>query len=76
MTTHSIMTREDGDIKIAFDPKDETAVAEAMARFRELTGPDKGMWAAKAGKNGGPSALIREFDPEVDVVFMPQLIGG
>lgn len=75
MTTHAVMTREDGDLKFEFDSKDETAVAEAMARFEELT-TKKGMWAAKTTPNGGPSMLVRSFDPEVDVVFMPQLVGG
>jgi hypothetical protein len=57
-----------------FDKANKVSVAEAEARFKELTG--KGFMAIQPGQNGEPGNLLRKFDPEADVNFQPQLIGG
>lgn len=75
MPTHTVMTREDGDVKHSFDATDAEAVKVAMERFDELVGRQK-MWAAEPGKDGAPGKLVKAFDPNADVVFMRQLIGG
>jgi hypothetical protein len=63
-----------GDTRHEFDPADAAAVAEALARFNQLT--DDGFTAAV--RNGqGSSQLVRHFDPNADeTVFFPRLRGG
>jgi hypothetical protein len=52
----------------------EAAVAEAEARFKELTGA--GFTAAKR-LDAGKSEVIRRFDPTAEeTLFIPRLIGG
>ena len=70
----SVMDRS-GDTKQSFDVATKTGLAEAEARFKELTG--KGFAAIERGENGAPGTLLRTFNPEAkDVVFQPQLQGG
>jgi len=69
------MTQADGDVAIDFKADDATEVKAAMDRFNELVGTQK-MWAAQPGENGAPGKLVKAFDPNADLIFMPQLIGG
>ena len=63
-----------GDTRHEFDPADAAAVAEALARFKELT--DAGFTAA-VRRGAGSSELIRDFDPAAEeTVFFPRLRGG
>ena len=63
-----------GDTRHEFDPADAAAVAEALARFNQLT--DAGFTAA-ARRGQGSSELVRRFDPAADeTVFFPRLRGG
>ncbi len=73
MKTHIIMDRR-GDTRHEFDPASPLALAEAEARFRDLTG--RGFRAVARGKDCN-SVLMRGFDPEVEqTLFIPQLVGG
>ena len=49
-----------GDTRHEFDPADAAAVAEALARFNQLT--DAGFTAA-VRRGPGSSELVRHFDP-------------
>ena len=63
-----------GDTRHEFDPADAAAVAEALARFNQLT--DAGFTAA-VRRGPGSSELVRHFDPVADeTVFFPRLRGG
>jgi hypothetical protein len=63
-----------GDTRHEFDPADAAAVAEASARFNQLT--DAGFSAA-VRRGQGSSELVRRFDPAADeTVFFPRLRGG
>ena len=63
-----------GDTRHEFDPADASAVAEASARFNQLT--DAGFTAA-VRRGQGSSELVRQFDPAADeTVFFPRLRGG
>jgi hypothetical protein len=64
-----------GDSRHAFDPASSRSLAEADARFKDLTG--KGFRAVAPGKDGQPGRLVREFDPTLqETLFIPQLQGG
>lgn len=75
MTTHRIMSPMHGDLAVTFDPQDKQAVAEAMERFKDLVGKQK-MWAASPARDGKPARVVKAFEPNTDLLFMPQLIGG
>ena len=63
-----------GDARHEFDPADAVAVAEALARFKQLT--DAGFTAA-VRRGAGSSELVRHFDPAADETpFFPRLRGG
>jgi hypothetical protein len=63
-----------GDTRHHFDPADARAVAEAEARFMELTGA--GFTAAKR-LGDGKSEVVRSFDPTAEeTLFIPRLQGG
>jgi hypothetical protein len=63
-----------GDTRHEFDPADADAVAEAFARFKELTGAG---FTAAVRRGAGTSELIRDFDPAAEeTVFFPRLRGG
>jgi len=63
-----------GDTKNHFDPADTRAVAEAEARFMELTGT--GFTAAKR-LGEGKSQVLKSFDPTAEeTLFIPRLKGG
>lgn len=57
-----------------FSPSDTVGVADAMARFEELT--RKGFRAART-KGPGQHELVRSFDPShEETIFFPPLVGG
>ena len=63
-----------GDTRHEFDPADAAAVAEALARFKELTGAG---FTAAVRRGTGTSELIRDFDPSAnETLFFPRLRGG
>ena len=63
-----------GDSRHEFDASDAAAVAQAEARFRQLTGA--GFTAARR-LGDGHSELVRSFDPAAEeTVFFPRLQGG
>ena len=73
MKKHTIMDRH-GDTRHEFDTTCTVALAEAEARFHELTG--KGFRAVALGRDD-KNLLLRAFDPEVEhTLFIPQLVGG
>lgn len=45
-----------------------------MERFAELTG--KGYRAVISGAAGEPGTIVKAFDPDADVLFIPALQGG
>lgn len=63
-----------GDTRHEFAVDDATAVAEAEARFKELTGV--GFTAAER-TGEGTTKVVREFNPNAEeTVFFPRLQGG
>jgi hypothetical protein len=63
-----------GDTRHEFDSTDAAAIAEASARFNQLT--DAGFTAA-VRKGPGSSELVRHFDPAAgETLFFPRLRGG
>jgi hypothetical protein len=73
MATQIVMDHT-GDTRHQFDPADAAAVAEAEARFKELTGA--GFTAAKR-LGGGKSEVLRIFDLTAEeTLFIPRLQGG
>ena len=63
-----------GDTRIEFEPTDAAAVAEAVARFEELTAAG---FTAAVRRGSGTSELVRHFDLSADeTVFFPRLRGG
>ena len=74
MAVHIIMDRS-GDTRHEFDVNDAAALAEAEARFKELTG--KGFMAVALTGDGSPGRQLKAFDASAEkVMFHPQLIGG
>jgi hypothetical protein len=69
-----IVMNNSGDSRFEFDPADKAAVAEAMERFKELTGLG---YTAAERTGPGTSRRVTEFDPSAtEVLFMPRLVGG
>jgi hypothetical protein len=63
-----------GDTRHEFDLTDAVALAEAEARFKELTGAG---FTAAVRKGEGRSELVRAFDPAAEeTLFFPRLRGG
>lgn len=63
-----------GDTAHVFDAADTKALAEAEARFMELTGA--GFTASKR-TGSGQTELLRKFDPNAEeTIFFPRLQGG
>ncbi len=73
MPKHEILDRS-GHTTWEFDTADKISVAEAMQRFDELNA--KGYAAVVPSGDGTPGKLVREFDPEADMQFIPALQGG
>lgn len=73
MPTHQVLDHT-GHTETVWDKSDIVAVAAAEARFKELTG--KGYLPVKPSGDGTPGTVVRQFDPEADIVFQPQLQGG
>lgn len=75
MAVQIIMGHNTGDTRHEFKADDAVGLAEAEARFKELTG--KGFRAAALGKDGEPGQLIKAFDPNVErTLFIQPLQGG
>jgi hypothetical protein len=73
MATQIVMDHT-GDTRHQFDPADAAAVAEAEARFKELTGA--GFTAAER-TGPGQSKVVGKFDPAgEETLFIPRLKGG
>lgn len=73
MATQIVMDHS-GDSRHHFDVKDAQALADAEARFRELTG--RGFTAAMRTAPG-EATRIRAFDPTAEeTLFVPRLVGG
>jgi hypothetical protein len=73
MPVHKVMDKVAGDKQFEFKADDQVAVAEAMDRFNGLI--NGGHFAYEPdGKGGGK--VTRAFNPEADVVFSRNLIGG
>ena len=63
-----------GDTRHHFDPADARAIAEAEARFMQLT--SAGFTAAKR-LGEGKSQVLKSFDPTAEeTLFIPRLQGG
>ena len=63
-----------GDTRHEFNPADALALAQAEARFMELTGA--GVTAAKR-LGEGKSQVLKSFDPAAEqTLFIPRLRGG
>jgi hypothetical protein len=74
MPKHRVMTAQAGHEDHVFDKADIVSVAEAEKRFKELTG--KGFLAIAPSGDGSPGKLLKAFDPEANIDFQPQLMGG
>jgi hypothetical protein len=74
MPEQIVPTATEGDLRFAVDPKDDVSVAEAMERFNDLVKNQRRVPVARAAD--GSHSLLREFDPNVDTIFRPQLRGG
>lgn len=72
MPKHFIMDQT-GHSTVEFDESNTVSIADAMARFAELT--SKGYTAARKSPDG-KHQLLREFDPAADTLFFPRLQGG
>jgi hypothetical protein len=73
MAIQLVMDRS-GESRFEFDPTDNGAVANAMERFKELTGLG---YTAAERTGPGTSRKVTAFDPTAaEVLFMPRLVGG
>jgi hypothetical protein len=73
MATQIVMDHT-GDTRHRFDPSDAASIADAEARFKELTGA--GFTAAER-TGSGQSKLVTKFDPAAEeTLFVPRLKGG
>ena len=73
MATQIVMDHT-GDTRHQFDPSDAAGVAEAEARFKELTG--SGFTAAER-TGPGQTKVVAKFDPTAEeTLFIPRLKGG
>lgn len=69
-----ILDRNEGDRSFEWDPDDGGAVAVAEREFDDAIGNGMTGFGVKAGKE---TAVIKEFDPEADVIVVaPQYVGG
>jgi hypothetical protein len=63
-----------------FETANKTTLEAAMARFEELTNPEKDARCFRAAARfepGGEARLVKAFDPSaVEYVFFPPLQGG
>ncbi len=74
MPLHIVMDHR-GDTRHVFELSNARALADAEARFKDLTG--KGYRAVLPGKEGQAGRLLSRFDANVhEVVFIPPLEGG
>jgi hypothetical protein len=66
----------EGDTKIIWDPENEDEVAAARQLFDSLK--EKRFVAySVTGKKGEKGEVIKEFDPELEMIIMsPPMVGG
>lgn len=72
MPTLTVMDRT-GDTRTAFDPANASEVSQAEQQFNALIGKRH---MAFASRPDGTKTQIRAFDPNVDIVMFPNLMGG
>ena len=73
--TLSVLDRE-GDTRITWDAENEDEVNAARTMFESLKKKGFSAYSVK-GKKGEKGELIREFDPELEMIIMsPQMVGG
>jgi hypothetical protein len=73
MAIQIVMDRA-GDSRFEFDPADHATVAEAMERFKTLTGLG---YTAAERTGWGTSRKVTAFDPSAaEVLFTPRIVGG
>jgi hypothetical protein len=73
MATHIVMDHT-GDRRHQFDTQNNSELAEAEKRFKELTG--LGFTAAER-TTAGETIKVTSFDPTAkETVFFPRLVGG
>ncbi len=70
MPTHIVMDHC-GDTRHVFELSNARALADAEARFKELTG--KGYRAVTPGKHGQPGQLVSAFNPSVNESYSSRL---
>ncbi len=73
MPKHQVLDHT-GHTEKVWDKADVVGIKEAEERFKLLTG--RGFLAVEPGKDGTPGKIVRNFDPEADILFQPQLMGG
>lgn len=74
MAVHKVMDSS-GHTEHAFSKEDVVSLKEAEARFNDLVKTKKYV-AFEPGQNGDKGRLVREFEPDTDVIFHPALQGG
>ena len=73
MATQIIMNHT-GDTRHCFSPSDPRALAEAEARFKELTGLG---FTAAVRTGPGEVSKVHSFDPAAEeTLLFPRLVGG
>ena len=73
MPRHMVMDHTGHDEKV-WDKADVVGTQEAAKRFAELN--SAGYTAVVPGPDGSPGTVIKAFDPDADVLFVPRLVGG
>jgi len=70
-----VMTPQDGDFKVIWDPDNVDEVQHAKDTFKKFK--KKGMAAYCVKKDGAKAAVMRDFDPDAESMIMaPPLSGG
>jgi hypothetical protein len=75
MSTLSVLDKT-GDTTLKWDPKVKTEVEVAKEKFDQLV-LHKGYAAYELKENDEPGAVIREFNPNAERIFLtPRPVGG
>lgn len=73
--TMSILTIDDGDREVTWNPDDSGSVAIAEKEFSVARA--NGLTGVSVGEDGQGSEVIRTFEPDAHAIVMaPQIIGG
>ena len=74
MPIQVVMDRN-GDSRYFFEATDMASLADAQARFNDLT--KRGFRAVARGKDGQAGRVLPNFDNEAEeTLFIPPLVGG